>query len=309
MLSRIAESLFWVGRYSARAGATARMLDTHLRTLAEESSSAGTASCANLRALLQLPVPDEPDHADCLRLLAFDRSEPSSIVSSWSAARDNARRAREVIPLEVWECINLTWQQLPSGSNRGTQNYPFLEWARERTALFSGIAHATMVRDDGWQFLLLGRSLEQADMSSRIVMAASPSMGGTPWATVLRSLGAHDAFMRTYRGVHADREAAQFLILDTRLPRSVMHGLDAARRCLQNILRNNPTPSAEASWAERELGRIAAQLEYAPLDALLDDLDDQMAAVQDACAQVTGATSASFFAAADFLAWITEGAR
>ncbi len=309
MLSRIAESLFWVGRYSERAGDTARMLEIHLRTLAEETSTPEVESCANLLALLQVDAPPDPTHADCVRILGFDRSEPTSIVSAWSAARDNARRAREVIPLELWECINLTWQQLPSGPYRSGQSYAFLQWARERASLFSGIARATMVRDDGWQFLLLGRSLEQADMTSRIVSAAAPSMGSTPWATVLRSVGAHDAFMRTYRGVHADREAAQFLILDNRLPRSVMHGLEAARHCLQNIMRSNLNPSADASWAVRELGRIRAQLEYTPLDELLADLDDQMRAVQDVCAQVTLATGSSFFAAEDPLAWITEGAR
>ncbi len=309
MLSRIAESLFWIGRYSERAGDTARMLEIHLRTLAEESSTPEVEACRNLLSILQIDHPDSPDHDDCVRVLGYDPKAPSSIVASWSAARDNARRAREVIPLELWECINLTWQQLPSGRFGSAQNYTFLQWARERTALFSGLARATMVRDDGWQFLLLGRSLEQADMTSRIVSAAAEANGSMPWATVLRECGSHDAFMRTYRGVHADREAAQFLILDTRLPRSIMHGLDAATHCLQNIMSRNPNPAKEARWAVRELGRMRAQLEYASLDDLMGDLDEQMKAVQDVCAQVTMATGSSFFAAKDPLAWTTEGAR
>ena len=114
ILSRIAESMFWIGRYVERAEDTARLLQTHLRLLVEDSSTEIQAS-ANLLALMSVEGVEDPTHADLLRLLAYDRREPSSIFSCWAAARDNARRAREVIPLDLWECINTTWHQLPSG--------------------------------------------------------------------------------------------------------------------------------------------------------------------------------------------------
>ena len=98
----------------------------------------------------------------------YDASEATSIFASWASARDNARRAREVIPLELWECINTTWHQLPQNSFGVAEAHTYLSWARERSALFTGIARGTMVRDEGWQFLLLGRSLEQIDMTSRM---------------------------------------------------------------------------------------------------------------------------------------------
>jgi uncharacterized alpha-E superfamily protein len=309
MLSRIAESLFWIGRYVERADDTARILKTHLRLLVEEASAAEVDACRNLLALMSVDEVPEPVVDDLLRILGYDAAEPTSIVASWSAARDNARRAREVIPLDLWECINTTWQQLPGTPLRTNNAVPFLDWARERSALFTGIARGTMVRDDGWQFLLLGRSIEQADMTSRMVASASLSSGATQWPSVLRGCGGHDAFLRTYRGVHSDRGAAQFLILDDRFPRSIMHGLVAATNCLERVAQANPTATRQSGAALRRLGQVRARLEYSPLDELLESLAREMTAVQDACAQVTHTVSTTFFAAADPTDWITEGTR
>lgn len=308
MLSRIAESLFWIGRYVERADDTARLLQTHLRVLVEDTTSAEVDACRNLLALMSVEDVEDPTHEDLLRVLGYDGSESSSIVSAWSAARDNARRAREVIPLDLWESINTTWHQLPSGRFRSTRSHTFLDWARERSALFMGIASNTMVRDDGWQFLLLGRSLEQADMTSRMVASAALTTGGTQWPSVLRGCGGHDAFLRTYRGFHADREAAEFLILDTRFPRSIMHGLNAASGCLSQVAQANPS-GAQAQGALRELGRLKAHLEYASMDDVLADLDQEMTSVQDTCASITQTVSRTFFAAEDAKAWTTEGTR
>ena len=121
MLSRIAESMFWIGRYVERAEDTARLLQTHLRLLVEDSSAAEVDACRNLLALMSVDHIENPTHDDLLRVLGYDRREPTSIFSCWAAARDNARRAREVIPLDLWECINTTWQQLPPGAVRGGQ--------------------------------------------------------------------------------------------------------------------------------------------------------------------------------------------
>lgn len=304
MLSRIAESMFWIGRYVERAEDTARLLQTHLRLLAEDSSIEVQAS-ANLLALMSVEDVEEPTHADLLRLLAYDRREPSSIFSCWAAARDNARRAREVIPLDLWECINTTWHQLPSGGFGIARANGFLNWAKERSSLFTGIARGTMVRDDSWQFMSLGRTLEQADMTSRLVASASVSGGASQWPSVLRGCGGHDAFLRTYRGVHNDASAAEFLILDARFPRSIMHGLDAAANCLAKIA----SEDGASSQARRQLGQLRARLEYADMSDLVAHLDDEMGAVQDVTASVTALVTRQYFAAEDQQAWITEGTR
>jgi uncharacterized alpha-E superfamily protein len=309
MLSRIAESLFWIGRYVERSDHTARLLQTHLRMLSEDTGRDEVDACRNLLALMSVDDVENPKPDDLLRLLCYQATAPTSIFSAWAAARDNARRAREVIPLELWECINTTWQRLPAGQFNTARTYPFLDWVRSRSALFNGIARGTMVRDDGWQFLLLGRSVEQADMTSRMVSSAALTSGSANWASVLRGAGGYDAFLRVSRGLHADREAAKFLLVDGRFPRSVMHGLRAASECLEKLALANPTGAEPARTAIQLLGRQRARLDYTPIDELLTSLDQEMTAVQNVCADVTTIVSATFFAAADATAWITEGTR
>ncbi len=308
MLSRIAESLFWIGRYVERADDTARLLQTHLRVMIESNPASESESCTNLLALMGIDDIEDPGKDDLLRVLGYDARESSSIFASWAAARDNARRAREVIPAELWQCINTTWHNLPSGRLQLSQAHGFCDWARERSALFSGLARNTMVRDDGWQYLLLGRSLEQADMTSRMVASAAPATGTTQWPQVLRGCGGHDAFLRTYRGVHSDAGAAEFLIVDARFPRSVMHGLVAASDCLRKVGQFKPGHAA-VGRAQRLLGQLRAHLEYAPIDEVVADLDAEMTRVQDVCADVAEIASTAFFAAADARAWIREGTR
>jgi uncharacterized alpha-E superfamily protein len=310
MLSRIAESMFWIGRYVERSEDTARLLQTHLRLLVEDTSStAEVDACRNLLALMSVDHIESPNHTDLLRVLGYDPSEPTSIYSSWAAARDNARRAREVIPADLWECINSTWHQLPREPFGVAEAHTFLNWARERSALFRGISRGIMVRDDGWQFMSMGRSLEQVDMTSRIVSSASLTAGSTQWPSVLRGCGGHDAFLRTYRGLHTDREAAQFLILDGRFPRSIMHGLVAAADSLRRITQNNMLAARQSEFAGRALGQLRARLEYAEVDDLVDNLDSEMAEVQSVAAKVTQAVATNYFAAAEPAAWITERTR
>jgi uncharacterized alpha-E superfamily protein len=308
MLSRIAESMFWIGRYVERAEDTSRLLQTHLRLLVEDTSSE-VEVCRNLLALMSVSHVENPTHEDLLRVLGYDGSEPTSIFSCWAAARDNARRAREVIPLSLWECINTTWHQLPSGRFRTGRAHTFLDWARERSALFTGIARGTMVRDDGWEFMSLGRALEQVDMTSRLVASASVLTGHTSWPSVLRGCGGHDAFLRTYRGLHTDREAAQFLILDARFPRSIMHGLQTASHCLSRLSGTSGQTELQSSFPARALGQLRARLEYSELGDLVDNLDQEMAWVQEVAAGVTAAVTTNYFAAEDPTAWITEGTR
>ena len=309
MLSRIAESMFWIGRYVERAEDTARLLQTHLRLLVEDTSSGEVDACRNLLALMNVEHLEHPTITDLLRVLGYDRREPTSISSSWAAARDNARRAREVIPLDLWESINTTWHGLPRESFGVAGAHTFLNWARERSAVFTGIARGTMVRDDGWQFMSMGRSLEQVDMTSRMVASASLTMGSTQWPAVLRGCGGHDAFLRIYRGLHSDRGAAEFLITDARFPRSIMHGLVAAADSLRRVTNNNMLATRQSEVAARALGQLRAKLEYAEVDELLRNLNAEMTEVQEVAAQVTSVVATNYFAAAEPAAWITERTR
>jgi uncharacterized alpha-E superfamily protein len=309
MLSRIAESMFWIGRYVERAEGTARLLQTHLRLIIEDTSAHEVTACRNLLAVMSVDHVEDPNLTDLLRILGYGAAEPTSIYFAYAEARDNARRAREVIPLDLWECVNTTWHQLPTAPFGTSGAHVFLNWARERSAMFAGIARGIMVRDDGWQFMSMGRSLEQVDVTSRMVASASLAHGSTQWPAVLRGCGGHDAFLRTYRGLFTDREAAEFLVMDARFPRSIMHGLISAADSLQRVAQNNALTARHAELALRSLGQLRARLEYADLDDLLANLNHEMSVVQDVMAQVTIAVSTSYFAAEEPRAWTTEGTR
>jgi uncharacterized alpha-E superfamily protein len=308
MLSRIAESMFWIGRYVERAEDTARLLQTHLRLIIEDTQAHEVDACRNLLALMSVDHVEDPTLADLLGILGHDPNEPTSIYSCYAAARDNARRAREVIPLDLWECVNATWHQLPTAPFGTSGAHVFLNWVRERSAMFGGISRGIMVRDDGWQFMSMGRSLEQVDMTSRLVASASLTHGAQ-WPAVLRGCGGHDAFLRTYSGLYTDREAAEFLVVDARFPRSIMHGLIAAADSLQRVAQNNMITARHAEPALRSLGQLRARLEYADLEDLITNLNDEMSVVQDVTTQVSIAVSTSYFAAEEPPAWTTEGTR
>ena len=308
MLSRIAESMFWIGRYVERAEDTARLLQTHLRLIIEDTQAHEVDACRNLLALMSVDHVEDPTLADLLGILGHDPDEPTSIYSCYAAARDNARRAREVIPLDLWECVNATWHQLPTAPFGTSGAHVFLNWVRERSAMFGGISRGIMVRDDGWQFMSMGRSLEQVDMTSRLVASASLTHGAQ-WPAVLRGCGGHDAFLRTYSGLYTDREAAEFLVVDARFPRSIMHGLIAAAASLQRVAQNNMITARHAEPALRSLGQLRARLEYADLDDLITNVNEEMSVVQDVTTQVSIAVSTSYFAAEEPPAWTTEGTR
>ena len=133
------------------------------------------------------------------------------------AARENARRARETLSTELWEGSTRPGTAgTASAATVATERH--LSWVRERAALVSGIADSTMTRDEAWHFLVLGRSLERADMTARLVATGGLPRGGAPWSVVLSSCGAQQAFMRSQRGLLSDDRAAAFLVLDRRVP-------------------------------------------------------------------------------------------
>ena len=212
VLSRIAESMFWIGRYVERAEDTARILDVQTQLILEDSGIDEVTTCRTLLSIMGVededPAarPGRVDMAQMLDMLCYDPSSPVSIASAFGAARESARRARETLSVPMWEAINTTYRAIPSGQFHAQRPPAIFQWVRERAALINGTADATMVRDEGWHFLMLGRCVERADMTSRLVATAAVSGGiGAPWTTTLRACGAYEVFLRTYRGMESER--------------------------------------------------------------------------------------------------------
>ena len=166
------------------------------------------------------------------------------------------------------------------------QPHSFFTWVRERAAAFNGAADATISRDEAWHFLVLGRSIERADMTARLA-AAEPygTLAGPSWVTLLQSCGAYQAFLRSARGAVDDRRSVEFLLLDPLFPRSLMSALVQAERCLEELARprHHAPDRGRVGEAHRVLGQIRSELEYAPTAELLDDIYHVMERVQSAC--------------------------
>lgn len=306
MLSRIAESMFWIGRYVERAEDTARILDVQTQLLLEEAGMDEPTTCRTLLSIMGVEVEQDDDSIDLaavLQLLSWDPAKPSSIASALGAARESARRARETLSVSMWEAINTTYRAIPSG-HFGSMRAPMaFQWVRERAALINGTADATMTRDEGWHFLMLGRCIERADMTSRLIATAAVTPGtGSPWTTTLRACGAYEAFLRTYRGLETDRGAAEFLLLDRLFPRSVVFSLNRAEQCVDNLEASTRRAGFQ-NEALRLLGRTRAELEYRSLSDVLADLPSEMERLQRTCALATEAVSRRYFAGAEALAW------
>jgi uncharacterized alpha-E superfamily protein len=311
MLSRIAESLFWIGRYVERADDTARILDAFLARLLEDPWSDEDAACRSLLAILGVTATDDKrlTAGDALERLAFDTDDTSAIAGAVAAARENARGARETISSEMWECLNVTWHTLPTRRRAAERLGPalFLSFIRERAAVLAGLAESTMSRDEGWRFLALGRSLERADMTARLLsVQLSTSDGPGDWRTVLRACGADESFLRTHGGTLDPARVVEFLMLDRLFPRSALHALTAAEQCLREL-----APATERAGvrdaARRPIGQVRTRLEYADVGALIEELPTHLRALQQACAACSAAITARYFKHAAPVAWAHEG--
>ena len=254
MLSRIAESLYWIGRYVERAEDTSRLLDVHLSVLLDDPWAPEDVVCASLLSAMGHENVEVARRNEVLEFLAWDRESTSSVVGALYAARENTRRSREVVSSELWETINVTWHEATRPARQASP-HSFLAWIRERTALINGTADSTLSRDEAWHFLVLGRSLERADMTARLVATRSIA-GGPSWTHLMRSCGAYQTFLRTYHGAGSEENAAEFLLLDRLFPRSVYAALVTAESALQHL---NPVQgrSGVSEEARRVIGRVA----------------------------------------------------
>ena len=307
MLSRIAESLFWIGRYIERADGTARILDVHLQLLLEDPWIEEDIACRSLLSVMGAEIPEDAEltRADVLRILAVDRTQPASIAYSLNAARENARRAREVISTELWEALNTTRARMPRKVS-GDKVHEFFGWVRERSALAVGIIESATSRDEAWSFFTLGRSIERADMTARLLATRSlTEASGPSWTTILRSVGAYEAYLRTYRGMPSARNAAEFLLLDRLFPRSILFSVSRAEQCMRDIEPRTDRVGV-SDQALRLLGQIRSELEYRPINEILDELPRHMDNVQLATSAASEAIRQRYFPTNAAPSWVRE---
>ncbi|HEX7658785.1 MAG TPA: alpha-E domain-containing protein [Pseudonocardiaceae bacterium] len=309
MLARNAESLYWIGRYVERADDTARILDVSVHELLEDASVDPDLASRQLLNVLGIQPPEDTplDVWSLTELVAYEAGRSGSIVDSLTSARENTRGAREVVPTELWQCLNATWRALPERQAHARRVGPheFLSYVEERAAMFAGLADSTMCRDDGWRFLVLGRSIERADMVLRLLLSRVRDRASSPgWMTVLRSAGAQDTYLRTYRGVLDAGRVVQFLLRDRLFPRSVFHALLQAENCLDALDHRPGERTANRSEARRLLGQARSELEFLGPDDLLEGLPRRLGGLQTTIRQVGEDVSAQYFHTTPWVAWV-----
>lgn len=289
-LSRLADSLFWTARYLERAESTSRILDANVEYMVEDPTTNDSQAA---RALLGAMGEDADAVAKgrpvdimlVLDRLCYNFDAPASLRSTLAAARESARHVRDVISLDMWEAINTAYLEVRSSSFvRKPANKAFQQ-VRHAAVLASGMARQTMIKDEGFEFLMLGRSLERVDMTSRLILAAATG-GGTSvaWNNALRAAGGHQSFIRTNMGEGTGEEAAAFLLFNDRFPRSLVYGLRAVESGLREL---EPRSSfARQDDALMMIGRVRAEIEYLPAAEMLAGLADRMEHVQAVCNDV-----------------------
>ncbi len=284
MLSRVANSVYWMSRYVERAENVARYIDVNQHLSLD--SPANTPQ--QWEALVTTTGDHEAfkaryavaDRASVIEFLAFDKENPNSILACLTQARENARMVRPTLSNETWEYINRAYLAVraPGAREQAREaTYEFCLRVRELVGLFVSATDGSMARGEAWQFLHLGRMLERADQTSRIVdvkyyiLLPSAADVGTPldtlqWAAMLKSVSGFEMYRQSY-GRITPSDVSQFLILDARFPRAIRFCVDAAEQSMHAI--TGSPPGSFRNDAERQLGRLRSRLDYTAIEEVL----------------------------------------
>ncbi len=313
MLSRVADSIYWMSRYIERAENVARFVDVNLNLMLDAPSGADQQ---------WWPVVNTTgDHADfekrfgkateqnVIQFLTFDRENPNSVISCLRTARENARSVREIISSEMWLQLNTFYLMVndADSSGKGMESpAEFFGDVKNACHLFNGVTAATMTHGEAWHFgPILGRMLERADKTSRIldvkyfILLRSVADVGTPfddiqWAAVLRSASAFEMYRKRH-GRISPKAIVQFLLLDQEFPRSIRFCLNAGRESLHAI---SGTPIASfRNSAEKMIGQLCSDLAYATVDDIVNGgLHEYLDDLQSKINAISSGISETFFA-------------
>ena len=311
MLSRVANSVFWMSRYIERAENTARFLDA-VRHLVldlpgETSNQWESLIFASGDHEDYKKRYGEPTEAGVTQFLTFDRDNPNSMLSCIWRARENARSIREVVSSEMWEQINRSYHMVREAqlSDRLTIEGPaFYSHFKKACHLFAGITDDTMTHNEPWHFVQMGRLLERADKTSRLLdvkyfmLLPRVDYVGSPydslqWAALLRCLSGLDMYRKEYHQI-LPKHVAAFLILDPDFPRAVRYCLIGAEDSMRHL--TGTGRRAFRNVAEQLLGRLRADLDFTDIDEIFDrGLHEYLDAFQTKLNAVGAAIHDTFF--------------
>jgi uncharacterized alpha-E superfamily protein len=312
MLSRVADSIFWMSRMVERAENVARFIDVNSHLMLDLPADQGEQ--------WEPLVITSGDHEDfkkrhgkatqesVTRFLTFDRANPNSILSCVHTARDNARSVRDVISSEMWESLNRFYFLVRDASEDPAMSdfYGFYQQVKNASHMFCGLTDNTLSHSEAWQWARMARMMERADKTSRIldvkyyILLPHVQDVGTPydniqWAALLKSASALEMYRKRYQRIMPDK-VLTFLILDPEFPRAIRYCLNEASEAMRAI-----THSGHGSFkngAEQLLGRLRADLNYAQASDIIDGgVHEYLDTFQLKLNNVGGAVIGNFFQA------------
>jgi uncharacterized alpha-E superfamily protein len=289
LLSRVADSVYWMARYIERAENTARMLDINYQTsLLPQSADKAEQGWRGMLGISELTGANKARHGaiDPRRVMDFmvcDETHPSSIVACLRAARENARAVRGSITTELWETTNQTWLEFNRMLRQvGFERDPssFFEWVKFRSHLSRGVTVGTMLQDESLHFIRIGTFLERADNTARLLdvkfhaldddyfggredISEAPEIDFYHWSAILRSVSGFEIYRKVYRNVIVPEKVAELLILRPDMPRSLA-------ACMNEVVSNlEMIANAQSGETRRRAGRLQADLQYGRIDEIL----------------------------------------
>lgn len=293
MLSRVAERMYWAGRYLERAENTARLVRVHGNMLLDLPARAGRTWEQLLTIFAnQGEFASRYDRADESAVVSFfiaDTTNPGSVLSSLEFLRENIRTTRDIVPTEGWECVNELYlyarRELPRAGGERTR-HRILSEVIASSQQVTGLLAGTMSHGPGYQFLRLGRNLERADMTTRVLDVPAASLLNLPeevepyrytlWMNVLKSLSAYQMYCQNVRRRIVGEDVIDFLLLDVQFPRSVRHCMGEIAASLESLPRHGEALAESAALLAEVADADGASLDPAALHECLDRLQRQL---------------------------------
>jgi len=301
LLSRVADSLYWIGRYLERAERMARLIDVRLDLGLDRRASGWSFGRFYAVAHVDLPANPPENPAALVDALMFDTSKRDSVMACVNLARDNARQVREEITSEMWAQLNalfLRLKEVRAGNSGSARPHYVSRIVVEGVHLFDGVTDETMGHGEGWQFLQLGRYLERAGATAALVdlhFSGGPLLPAshTEWVGLLRSCSALEAYCRCYTADLRPERIAEFLLLNSEFPRSVRFAAARVESALRTIA--VLTARGAGGRAERMAGRLHASLDYGQVDEILsEDPHVYLETIARHCSQIHAAVYQSY---------------
>ena len=309
MLSRVADSLYWMSRYLERVEHTARLIDVDFQLRLDQSLESGSGRWLRLLEALQVPVPAgaKIDAATLAHTLTLDRGNPSSIVSCISAARENMRQVREQCSSEMWEQLNRLYLQIvatPAGEAWVLHSQLFFRGVLDGAHLFQGVTDSTMSHGEGWHYIQLGRFVERThglaaligthfNRISQPLERTVDSDEYLEWVGLLKCCTAFEAYCKKYTAELRPLRVAEFLLLSPDFPHSVRFSVDKVHAALKTI---GELTERKADSPMRLAGRLRANLSFGEIDEIMaDGLDGYLSSIRKLCAQAHTAIHQIYF--------------